>query len=750
MGQTGDEGNADGSPRFGSPRSCTAPRDGAHRPDEERLAERERPELSREAPPEPQMHPVLSGTEPQMHRVLSGTSSCNSRRGPTIWRSGRRPSVGEVLQAAVSFGNDFFEPERDEDRDLEEEAQAHYNSRRSSRRESGVFLDAEAMKAKVRMNLFKEQYDVSKYYKKEGIWREIAMSQMFSNITLSVIALNAVWIGVDTDLNTAHVLFEAAVPFQLAEHCFCFFFSFEWFVRFKSFARKRNGLRDGWFVFDTLLVLMMVMETWVLSCVMIASGSAGLEGLGNASILRMARLARLTRMVRMARLLRAMPELMILIKGIAAATRSVFFTLCLLCLLLYIFGIAFTQLTEKSEVGDFYFPNVPASMYTLLMCGTLMDNIGEPLKQLGDLSFFFAALYLLFVLLATITVMNMLIGVLCEVVSAVAATEKESLTVSFLHGQLKSVMKTSGLDKDNDGRISKQEFSTLLEYPTACRALKEVGVDVINLVDNIDFIFPEDEQMDGDDEGAAYVERQLSFGDFMELVLMLRGSNNATVKDIVDLRKFIKTSHERLREDMKKHKLTAGRPNAREVLAPPKAADVAAKPPPQEGSDPQGKAVCLNCAAGALGPLNPALNGRPQGKAEESEMWHRRAMLVDALVTAQSELVRFVETLPASESLDSSQQNVLEQGVAPQRGIHASKPPSIVLLDPLRVRWLPGELSDLKGQLSRLQQSLTGGLTSLQRVRETSAPRAAMGVVGGRPRPHTSPVHGVSKDSILM
>jgi len=438
--------------------------------------------------------------------------------------------VGEVLQAAVSFGNDFFEPERDEDRDLEEEAQAHYNSRRSSRRESGVFLDAEAMKAKVRMNLFKEQYDVSKYYKKEGIWREIAMSQMFSNITLSVIALNAVWIGVDTDLNTAHVLFEAAVPFQLAEHCFCFFFSFEWFVRFKSFARKRNGLRDGWFVFDTLLVLMMVMETWVLSCVMIASGSAGLEGLGNASILRMARLARLTRMVRMARLLRAMPELMILIKGIAAATRSVFFTLCLLCLLLYIFGIAFTQLTEKSEVGDFYFPNVPASMYTLLMCGTLMDNIGEPLKQLGDLSFFFAALYLLFVLLATITVMNMLIGVLCEVVSTVAAVERETLNVTFVRSRLRKVLLL--LDEDGSGSVSKEEFTKVLESREAVEALNEVGVDVEGLADFSEFIFS--------DEDGGSEPKDLTFIEFMHVVLQFRGSNSATVKDVVELHKFTK------------------------------------------------------------------------------------------------------------------------------------------------------------------------------------------------------------------
>merc|ERR1719413_349483 len=103
------------------------------------------------------------------------------------------------------------------------------------------------------------------------------------------------------------------------------------------------------------MVVMMFLETWVMTAVMLALGGGGSGGMGDASILRMARLLRLSRMARMARLLRAMPELMILIKGIAAATRSVFFTLALLCLLMYVFAIMFTQLMVETEVGEEYF-----------------------------------------------------------------------------------------------------------------------------------------------------------------------------------------------------------------------------------------------------------------------------------------------------------------------------------------------------------------------------------------------------------
>merc|ERR1719436_2163731 len=73
--------------------------------------------------------------------------------------------------------------------------------------------------------------------------------------------------------------------------------------------------------------------------------------------------------------------------------------------------------------------------------------------------------------------------------------------------------------------ISKQECEALLMTPEAAQALQNIGVDVVGLVDLMDYIFQE--------------ENDLSFLKFMETVLQLRGSNTATVKDIVDLRKFM-------------------------------------------------------------------------------------------------------------------------------------------------------------------------------------------------------------------
>jgi len=89
------------------------------------------------------------------------------------------------------------------------------------------------------------------------------------------------------------------------------------------------------------------------------------------------------------------------------------------------------------------------------------------------------------------------------------------------------------LDKNNNGVISKNEFKLLLEKKEACLILNDLGIDVAGLIDFADVIF---ESEDDDDS-----ETELDFTQFVDLVLQLRGSSHATVKDVVELRKLIKS-----------------------------------------------------------------------------------------------------------------------------------------------------------------------------------------------------------------
>eukprot|EP00434_Breviolum_minutum_P015500 symbB.v1.2.013653.t1/scaffold966.1/size148232/6 len=199
----------------------------------------------------------------------------------------------------------------------------------------------------------------------------------------------------------------------------------------------------------------------------------------------------------MAKILRTMPELMLLIKGIVVATRSVFFTLALLGIFIYVFSIIFMQLTKDTALE---------SKPTSLGRATVM---------------------MVFILLGSVTMMNMLVGVLVEVIKTVSEIEREQMEVSFVKKIFSDMITKLNLDADGDNKISKDEFDTLLSKPEAAKALLNIGVDVVGLVDYRDVLFGKEGDM------------ELSFAEFMEAILELRGTNNAKVKDIVDLRKFL-------------------------------------------------------------------------------------------------------------------------------------------------------------------------------------------------------------------
>jgi hypothetical protein len=390
------------------------------------------------------------------------------------------------------------------------------------------FKDPEEIKEKVRNALLKpDPYNVCNYYKKSGLAQEIARHSLFENVTLAVIALNAVYIAIDTDWNKDEPLTPTDTKslkdshwfFQLMEHLFCVYFTFEICVRYSAFARKRNGLKDYWFVFDSCLVTLMVMETWVIEIVAFLAGWDGDSPLGNASILRLLRLLRLSRLIRM---LRSLPELMILVKGMVSAMSSVFYVMCLLLIVTYVFAICFTILAVDTEsIGEIFFKNIALSMYTLLIYLTYLDNLSVILEALRMEMWQLLPLALVFLCLAALTLMNMLIGVLCEVVSAVAETEKQEMITLSVTEQMINVARR--LDTDYNDMISYEEFTKIVEDPEALRCLSDVGVCPVGVAGFAElFFFSED--------GGEHIE--LTFDRFMEMVLDLREENMAAVKDI--------------------------------------------------------------------------------------------------------------------------------------------------------------------------------------------------------------------------
>lgn len=361
--------------------------------------------------------------------------------------------------------------------------------------------------------LDKEEYDVSMYYKDRGLSQAIARSESFSNLTLFVIFMNALYIGYDADANTQENLLDADPQFLVMENVFCVFFFFEWCCRFLAFASKFNCFKDMWFKFDTILVTMMTIETWILPVAL--SGGTGIPS-------GLVKLVRLLRLARMARIMRAFPDLVAMIKGVKVASRAVLSALLMLLGLIYVFAIIlFTLLKEvDDEAVHERFRRLGITMWTLLIDGTFLDGIGFVSRSLLDTNNYFSvSILLLFVLLSALTVMNMLIGVLCEVVAAVASAEKEDSAIRMVKTELLALLRE--LDEDGSGQISRNEIGQVLKDTTALAVLDNLQVDVAHLLEHLEMFFDHAE------------EDELTIHQIMDLILMLRGDRPPTMKDML-------------------------------------------------------------------------------------------------------------------------------------------------------------------------------------------------------------------------
>merc|ERR1719387_1345270 len=212
-----------------------------------------------------------------------------------------------------------------------------------------------------------------------------------------------------------------------------------------------------------------------------------------------------------------------MVKGMMAGMRSVSIAMFLMAAITYGFAIAFRQLTDDTEMGKASYSSVPGAAYTLIIESMLPDN-GDMMTELGEQEWYLGVLFFVYIFLAALTIMNMLIGVLCDVVSGVSDSEKEELELDKLSERLLAVLRS--IDANSDGGISKAEIVGVLNNPGAIKALQDADVDVFALLDNGDAIF----------ESAG--KDTLEFDEFIEVLWQYRATPAATLKCISDLRRY--------------------------------------------------------------------------------------------------------------------------------------------------------------------------------------------------------------------
>eukprot|EP00746_Dinoflagellata_sp_MGD_P151754 gnl/MRDRNA2_/MRDRNA2_83220_c0_seq8.p1 gnl/MRDRNA2_/MRDRNA2_83220_c0~~gnl/MRDRNA2_/MRDRNA2_83220_c0_seq8.p1 ORF type:complete len:859 (-),score=150.88 gnl/MRDRNA2_/MRDRNA2_83220_c0_seq8:564-3140(-) len=398
--------------------------------------------------------------------------------------------------------------------------------------------------------------EVKKKPARSEFCKRIVQSSQFTVLQMAAIILNTIFIGFDVEHNGPDAPEETQAIFQVINHAFCVFFTAEIFLRFGAMTKRKNiqkaiakTLRDRWFCFDLILVLLMVLETWVVP--LFFSGGAGL---GNMSSLRLMRLMRLSRVGRVGRLLQVFPEILMMLKSIVAASRAVICTLAMLTVILYVFAIIFKAQSEESPLHEM-FPTIPTAMWKLLIHGAFMDELAPIVDKIGAEDSSLAALFLAFVLLSNLIVLNMLIGVICDVATGVSEKEKEMMSSRALTGDLSEFLEC--FDMDSDQQISVQEFDLLLANPDVRCMLERHQVDVntlkalkVSLFSDRDAQAAKNEDPQSADAGNTDEVhwKSLSCEELIETILRFRGGagKQATMLDVISVERNLRNQIEQL------------------------------------------------------------------------------------------------------------------------------------------------------------------------------------------------------------
>jgi hypothetical protein len=401
---------------------------------------------------------------------------------------------------------------------------------------NGDFLpdpNQEVLKARKRII---QGLDVAELYDLTGCCAKIVLHPAFEMVAACVIVLNALYIAIDIEYNTEDADVVTKRFFAVAEMAFYTYFALEWLVRFFAFERKRYACQDHWFIFDTVVVGFGTMEV-----IFHFTDSNRLDGA--PALLRLFRLAKLIKISRLVRFLRCFPELVVLLKGLSMATRSVLSAILVLLVFTYIFALIFLQLTEGQEVGEEYFDNVSQSIVTLLLRCICQEELITLISDLGNERIALALLAITYFSFSSLALLNMLIGILCEIISIVSQEETACFQASFVKATISEAFKECGHKVRKDTIITKDMFYQLLTEPAASRMVRSSGVDPVGLLDVEDFMFNGFGNRENTEKNssASLPESNLTFGQFVELVLEYGERNSATVKDIVDSRKVLIT-----------------------------------------------------------------------------------------------------------------------------------------------------------------------------------------------------------------
>ncbi|CAK9080856.1 unnamed protein product [Durusdinium trenchii] len=253
---------------------------------------------------------------------------------------------------------------------------------------------------------------------------------MFVYAVTSVIVFNLVVLGIEVEASTHLGISDIPTWFGLCNGIVVGLFTLELSVNLyaQGFSSFFCGRERWWNLFDLLIIVLSLLETVLDLWAAAEAANSGNQALSPSQLrfARSIRLARALRGIRVMRLLRYVSALRTLVTGqpisrngpSAGSMASLMWTLVLLLLLFYSFGVLFTQMVtdecrfqaimrteDPNSVPDLaeiywnYWDSISTSMLTLFMATTGGIDWDVALKPLGEISVFAGGCLVVYVII---------------------------------------------------------------------------------------------------------------------------------------------------------------------------------------------------------------------------------------------------------------------------------------------------------------------------------------------------------------
>lgn len=272
---------------------------------------------------------------------------------------------------------------------------------------------------------------------------------IFEGFFMAAILGHCTVIGIQIDLvASGEADYSVVRTLESIQHIFALVFAVEMMIRFaaEGCAYFYTSPNLAWNYLDFSLVTVSIVEVCSQFLVAGSSSGASFDTVANMRVIRIVRVTRLLRILRIMRLLRFVRSLRNLVSSIAMTMRSLGWSVMLLVIIIYMFGILITDgvtdyITNEApgeveavtkEQLRLYFGSVHSAMHTLFRSianGLSWDVVVRPLIQVGWLWGYVFSLYVVFTLFA---VLNVITAVFCQSTIEGAARDKELLAESHL------------------------------------------------------------------------------------------------------------------------------------------------------------------------------------------------------------------------------------------------------------------------------------------------------------------------------